>query len=164
MPRDGSGVYSVPANTEGVSGQPVSSARYNAFLADLTSALNSPLPVTAGGTGVASLTAFTTNITTTGTITGSSVVGTSDAALKENDIGISGALEALMAIKGRIYNRIGRTEAEAGTFAQDWLHLPGVVGATEDGVLTLNPMAQIAYMLEAIKDLKAAIDDITRKR
>ncbi len=164
MPRDGSGVYSVPANTEGVSGQPVSSARYNAFLADLVAALNAPLPVTAGGTGVTSLTGFTTNITTTGTVTGSSVVATSDAALKENAFDISGALEALMTIKGRIYNRIGRKEAEAGTFAQDWLHMPGVVGETEDGVLTVNPTAQIAYIIEAIKELRGAICDLASKR
>jgi len=51
MARNGSGVYSVPTGTEGVANTAISSADYNAFLADLTADLNAARPVTAGGTG-----------------------------------------------------------------------------------------------------------------
>jgi len=55
MPRDGSGVYSLPANTEGIAATLILSSRYNAFLADLVADLNAARPVSAGGTGVTSL-------------------------------------------------------------------------------------------------------------
>lgn len=40
MPRDGSGVYSLPAGTEAESGATILSTPYNAFLADIEAALN----------------------------------------------------------------------------------------------------------------------------
>lgn len=51
MPRNGSGIYSVPTGTAAVSGTPVASSPYNAFLADLVSDANAARPITAGGTG-----------------------------------------------------------------------------------------------------------------
>jgi len=51
MPRNVSGVYSLPPNTPGVPGEVIESARYNAFLADLTADLNAARPIVAGGTG-----------------------------------------------------------------------------------------------------------------
>lgn len=51
MPRNGSGVYSVPAGTTATPNTPIESAKYNAFVADLTNDLNLARPIVAGGTG-----------------------------------------------------------------------------------------------------------------
>lgn len=53
MPRDGSGVYTAPAGTSGVFGQPIDPVAYDNFLADLANAITQSLPVT----GVAPMTA-----------------------------------------------------------------------------------------------------------
>jgi len=51
MPRDGLQQYSPPPGTEGIPNYTVESARYNAFVADVTQDLNLPRPIVAGGTG-----------------------------------------------------------------------------------------------------------------
>lgn len=51
MSRDGSGVYSAPAGTTATSGTTIESAKYNAYVADITADLNAARPVVAGGTG-----------------------------------------------------------------------------------------------------------------
>lgn len=51
MPRDGSGVYSVPPGTRGTPNTTIESAKYNGLLDDLTQDANSARPITAGGTG-----------------------------------------------------------------------------------------------------------------
>ena len=52
MSRDGSNIYSAPAGTLAVSGTPIESAKYNAFVNDLVADANLARPVVAGGTGV----------------------------------------------------------------------------------------------------------------
>lgn len=51
MPRNGSGVYSAPAGTKGVTQLAIESAKYNAFVDDLVAEANNARPITAGGTG-----------------------------------------------------------------------------------------------------------------
>lgn len=51
MPRNGSGVYSAPAGTTATPNTKIESAKYNAFVADLTNDLNLARPIVAGGTG-----------------------------------------------------------------------------------------------------------------
>ena len=51
MPRNGSGVFSAPAGTTATPNTPIESAKYNAFVADLTNDLNLARPIVAGGTG-----------------------------------------------------------------------------------------------------------------
>lgn len=46
MPRDGSGVYTVPSGTPGVFGQPIDPVAYDNFLADLANAVTQSLAVT----------------------------------------------------------------------------------------------------------------------
>lgn len=53
MPRNNNGIYSPPNGTFGVPGTTISSARYNAYVNDITTALNNPTPINAGGTGAA---------------------------------------------------------------------------------------------------------------
>lgn len=51
MPRDGSGIYSIPAGTQGTPDTTIESAKYNAYIADVATDLNAPRPIVAGGTG-----------------------------------------------------------------------------------------------------------------
>lgn len=51
MPRNGSGVFSAPAGTTATPNTKIESAKYNAFVADLTNDLNLARPIVAGGTG-----------------------------------------------------------------------------------------------------------------
>lgn len=51
MPRNGSGVYSAPAGTTAVANTTIESAKYNAFVADISADQNTVRPVVAGGTG-----------------------------------------------------------------------------------------------------------------
>jgi hypothetical protein len=51
MPRDGSGVYSIPPGTDGIPDTTVESAKYNTFIHDVETDLNAARPIIAGGTG-----------------------------------------------------------------------------------------------------------------
>lgn len=62
MPRDGSGVYSPPAGTTATAGTPIESAKYNAFVADLTNTLNAAIPILQGGTGATTAGAALSNL------------------------------------------------------------------------------------------------------
>ena len=62
MPRDGSGVYSLPAGGDAVPGELVASTPYNAFRADLVSVLNGVQPVSLGGTGASNASGARSNL------------------------------------------------------------------------------------------------------
>lgn len=51
MPRNGSGVYSLPATYEAVTGEIATAEQHNDPLEDIEQVLNDPLPIVAGGTG-----------------------------------------------------------------------------------------------------------------
>lgn len=61
MPRTGDN-YDYPAGTLGISGQTIFSARYNAWVEDIKSTLNLPLPISKGGTGADNVTAARDNL------------------------------------------------------------------------------------------------------
>ncbi len=54
MPRDGSDIYSVPIGTEGVPDTTIESNKYNTFIYDVETDLNTPRPILAGGTDASS--------------------------------------------------------------------------------------------------------------
>ena len=62
MARDGSGNYTLPANTQAVSGDPISSTKFNTLVQDLESDANVDRPVTAGGTGASTASGARTNL------------------------------------------------------------------------------------------------------
>jgi hypothetical protein len=62
MARDGSGNYSLPANTLAVSGDTVSSTKFNTLVQDLEADLNVDRPIVAGGTGASSASGARTNL------------------------------------------------------------------------------------------------------
>ena len=62
MARDGSGNYTLPANTQAVSGDPISSTKYNTLVQDLEADANTDRPIVAGGTGASTASAARTNL------------------------------------------------------------------------------------------------------
>ncbi len=54
MPRDGSGVYTKPANTTASPNTTIESTKFNTLIDDITADLNTDRPVVAGGTGASS--------------------------------------------------------------------------------------------------------------
>ena len=62
MSRNGSGVYSIPSGTAAVSGDPISSAKYNSVIGDIANDLNLARPVVAGGTGANSASSARSNL------------------------------------------------------------------------------------------------------
>lgn len=62
MPRDGAGVYSLPPLTQAVPNTTILSSRYNTFIADISSDLNTPRPIGSGGTGASSASAARSNL------------------------------------------------------------------------------------------------------
>ena len=62
MARNGSGEYSLPANTAAVSGATISSTKFNSIMSDLESTLNTARPVVKGGTGATTAAAARTNL------------------------------------------------------------------------------------------------------
>jgi hypothetical protein len=62
LARDGSGNYTLPANTQAVSGDPISSTKYNTLVQDLEADANVDRPVAAGGTGASTALAARANL------------------------------------------------------------------------------------------------------
>lgn len=62
MARNGSGEYSLPANTAAVSGATISSTKFNSIMSDLESTLNTARPVVKGGTGATTASDARTNL------------------------------------------------------------------------------------------------------
>ena len=62
MPRDGSGNFTLASNTQAVSGDPISSTKYNTLVQDLEADANTDRPIVAGGTGASTASAARTNL------------------------------------------------------------------------------------------------------
>jgi hypothetical protein len=62
MPRDGSGNFTLASNTQAVSGDPISSTKFNTLVQDLESDANTDRPIVAGGTGASTASAARTNL------------------------------------------------------------------------------------------------------
>lgn len=62
MSRDGSGTYSLPSSTLAVSGDPISSTKFNTLVQDLEADANVDRPIAAGGTGASTASAARTNL------------------------------------------------------------------------------------------------------
>lgn len=120
--------------------------------------------VGAGGTGVFE---FRNN----GTVWCNGVQLTSDARKKANLEVIPDALEKVDQLTGYTYTRLdaddefnGKTKRHAGLLAQDvQIVLPEVVETGTDGYLTLNYDAMIPLLVNAIKELKAEVNDLKQR-
>jgi len=112
----------------------------------------------AGGTLAANM--LTPALSTgAGTVAGAGInymaaVPFSDIRLKENLEPIENALDKVIALDGKTYNFIGKTEKEAGLIAQDLEKvLPESVVKDENGVRLVKPFAVIALLVNAVKEL-----------
>lgn len=104
-----------------------------------------------------------TNATLTGTMSAATITETSSIALKENISPIENALDAVLKLAGKMYDRKdGSSKNEIGMIAEEVNEvIPEVVSKDENG----NPQAiyysrLTAYLVEAIKDLKTQVDKL----
>ena len=99
-----------------------------------------------------------------GQMTAVSIVETSSIALKENINPIQNGLESILALKGVTYDRLDNREHESGLIAE-WTEevLPELVTRDADGtVVGIKYTKVTAYLIEAIKSLKAEIDELKK--
>lgn len=108
----------------------------------------------------------TGNLTVSGTMTATTIVETSSATLKENINPITDALGLIAQLQGVTYDRRdGSTHNEAGLIAEEVNRvLPNLVSLDDQG----RPMGVYytkltAYLIEAVKTLKAEIDQLKGK-
>ena len=118
------------------------------------------------------------NLTTTGTIQSTGAItsagdvtafGTvSDRRKKENVVKIENALEKVSNLNGYTFNYIGNETRLAGVMAQELLEvLPEVVyeikdETSEDSYYAVRHGNIVGLLIEAIKDLKAEVDELKR--
>lgn len=152
MPRDGSNVYSPPAGTTATASTTIESAKYNAFVADITSDLNAARPVSVGGTGVSTVSAAQTAFKIPPFDGAASITGTWEwqddvAAVFGNDADASiswVSADSALALKVGATARIEATATGADvtgdlTVSNDL----AVTGETETGTFGTTAVAQI---------------------
>ena len=104
------------------------------------------------------------NLSVTGTITASSnITAYSDIKLKENIELIPNALDKLNMLHGYTYNRkdIKDSTRHTGVIAQEVQKvLPEAVMEDEDGTLSVAYGNMVGLLIEAIKELKAEVDQL----
>jgi len=98
----------------------------------------------------------------TGTVSNKSgVYGTiSDQAIKTSVTQLTGSLDKISNIQGSKFTRIGLAGKQVGFVAQDLQpHIPEVVMSQpcDDGLLSVNTMGLIPFLVEAVKELKAKV-------
>jgi len=101
------------------------------------------------------------NVSVSGTISESSSI-----RLKENVNPISNALDTLMLLNGVTYDRIDKTAFNQPGFIAEEVYevLPNIVRTDEDGnPAAINYTKLTAYLLEAVRDLKAELDELKRR-
>lgn len=93
------------------------------------------------------------------------ILETSSIALKENINPIENALDSIMQLIGVTYDRKdGSTKNEAGLIAEEVNRvIPSVVAKDKDGnPMGINYSRLSAYLIEAVKSLKAEIDSLKK--
>jgi hypothetical protein len=103
------------------------------------------------------------NVSGTSIYASANVVAYSDARSKTNVETIENALEKVTSIRGVTYNKIEDPEGikYMGVVAQELLpYLPEVVAKGEDGNYAVAYGNIVGVLIEAIKELKAEIDEL----
>jgi len=100
-----------------------------------------------------------------GNMSAVSITESSSIKLKENILPIENALSNITKLQGVEYNRIGKTEKEAGLIAEEVDKvLPLVVARDENGEATgIHYTKLTVYLIEAVKELKNEIEELKVK-
>ena len=115
----------------------------------------------AGGSNVFEFDMGTGNFTATG-----DVISESDARVKENVHTIENGLDKVLAMRGVTYTKINSDDdkTHTGVIAQEVeAILPEVVSEKDDGMKTVAYGNMVGVLIEAIKDLKAEIEELKKK-
>lgn len=104
-----------------------------------------------------------TNATLSGTMQAATITETSSIALKENISPISNALDSVLQLAGKMYDRKdGSSKNEIGMIAEEVNEvIPEVVAKDAQGnPESIHYSRLTAYLVEAIKDLKQQVDKL----
>jgi hypothetical protein len=97
---------------------------------------------------------------------GGALTESSSATLKENITPIDGALDLILQLTGVIYDRRdGSRKNEAGLIAEEVNKvLPNLITLDDQGIpLGVQYTKLTAYLIEAVKSLKAEIDQLKKR-
>lgn len=113
---------------------------------------------------VAGLNSFNGNMQIAGAFTaGGDVTAFSDRRLKTDIKVIEGALHKVGQLEGVTFRRLDTDDEGTGLIAQDVLAvLPQAVRQTEEGTLTVAYGNLVGLLVEAIKELKAELDELKK--
>ena len=128
----------------------LTAAELRASASTASSSTSSGALVVSGGVGVG------------GQLTAVTIVETSSIALKENINPIQNGLDSILKLKGVTYDRLDNNEHESGLIAE-WTEevLPELVTRdSENNVVGIKYTKLTSYLIEAIKTLKAEIDEL----
>ena len=104
------------------------------------------------------------NVTATGNITGADCIATSDIRVKDDLKRIENALDKVCSLTGYTFWRKDTEQHSAGIIAQDLqAQLPEGVNEGDDGILHVSGQAEIGLLVEAIKEIKAQLDELKSK-
>ncbi|WJZ47901.1 tail fiber protein [Synechococcus phage DSL-LC03] len=105
-------------------------------------------------------TLYATNMTV-----GSTLTINSDISLKTNIEPLEGSLAKILSLRGVEYDRVDREKHQIGLIAQEVEEvLPEIVSETDKGLKTVEYTSIIPILIEAIKELKAEIDELKKTK
>lgn len=89
------------------------------------------------------------------------ITSVSDVRTKENITTIEHGLEIVESLRGVRYNKIGNEDVHVGVIAQEVEEvLPEVVKTDDEGMKSVDYGKMVGVLIEAIKDLKAELDEL----
>jgi len=116
---------------------------------------------TFSGNNITVINTVTTNNVTANLVTAVDINTTSDMALKDNVLKITNSLDILEKITGLAFNWKSDGVRSYGVSAQEVEKiLPEIVRIRDDGYKGVNYLNLIAFLIEAIKDLKKDVSKI----
>lgn len=122
-----------------------------------------------GGVGIAGAVYTNSNMSINGTLGGvttltcTTLTETSSIAFKENVTPLTGALDAILQLNGKVYDRKdGSYKGETGLIAEEVANIiPNVVGKDDQGKpYSIHYTKLVAYLVESIKSLKEEINEL----
>ena len=139
----------------GIQGSLFVGSQINATAGTVSTSTSTGALVVAGGVGIGG------NL-----FVGGSLTESSSATLKENITPIDGALDLILQLTGVIYDRKdGSRKNEAGLIAEEVNKvLPNLITLDDQGIpLGVQYTKLTAYLIEAVKSLKAEIDQLKKR-